>query len=100
MEPLTDEVGESLLDYLRDGRPEAACPEVFLTTRPPFKPLINPSTVTALVRERMRRAGVSGYLMGSHAFRHAFATRMLAKGQPLKTIADMLGHPPHQHDLH
>jgi site-specific recombinase XerD len=92
LEPLTEEVGESLLDYLRHGRPEATYPEVFLTARPPFKPLTDPSTVTLLARQRMRRAGVSGYPMGSHAFRHAFATCMLKKGQSLKTIADMLGH--------
>jgi site-specific recombinase XerD len=30
--------------------------------------------------------------MGSHVFRHAFASRMLKHGQSLKTIADMLGH--------
>ena len=92
VEPLTDEVGESLLDYLRHGRPEVACPEVFLTSRAPFKPLTDSGAVTMLVRARMRRAGVTGYTLGSHTFRHAFATRMLAKGQPLKTIADMLGH--------
>lgn len=30
IEPLTDEVGESLLEYLRHGRPQAPYPEVFL----------------------------------------------------------------------
>jgi len=92
LEPLTDAVGESLLDYLRHGRPEAIYPEVFLTARAPFKPLTDSGAVTMLARQRMRRAGVSGYPMGSHAFRHAFATCMLKKGQSLKTIADMLGH--------
>ncbi|MFQ5923811.1 MAG: tyrosine-type recombinase/integrase, partial [Anaerolineales bacterium] len=29
---------------------------------------------------------------GSHAFRHGFATRMVAKGHSLKAIADVLGH--------
>jgi site-specific recombinase XerD len=40
----------------------------------------------------MSQAGVSKSKMGSHAFRHAFATRMLQQGQSIKTIADLLGH--------
>jgi site-specific recombinase XerD len=30
--------------------------------------------------------------LGPQSFRHAFATRMLGRGQSLKVIADMLGH--------
>ncbi len=36
MKPLSEEVGESLLDYLRDGRPHALYPEVFLTVHRPY----------------------------------------------------------------
>ncbi len=91
MEPLNEEVGESLLDYLRDGRPQALYPEVFLTVHPPYRPLRAASRVSTIVAERMRQAGVSRP-KGSHAFRHGFATRMLQHGQSIKTIADLLGH--------
>jgi site-specific recombinase XerD len=92
VEPLTDEVGEALLEYLRHGRPNAKHAEVFLTARAPFHPLRSSTNVSTMVAQRMRRAGVSGCPMGSHVFRHAFASRMLKHGQSLKTIADMLGH--------
>lgn len=92
VEPLTDEVGEPLLQYLRHGRPKAPYPEVFLTARAPFLPLGNPSVLSTLVRRRIRQAEISGPVRGSHAFRHAFASRMLKRGQSLKTIADLLGH--------
>ena len=92
VEPLTDEVGEALLEYLRHGRPNAKHAEVFLTARAPFHPLRSPTNVSTMVAHRMRRAGVSGCPMGSHVFRHTFASRMLRHGQSLKTIADMLGH--------
>ena len=36
--PLTDEVGEALIDYLRSGRPQTAHREVFLKVNPPFDP--------------------------------------------------------------
>ncbi len=91
IEPLTDEVGESLLEYLQNGRPQAPYAEVFLTERAPLRPLSS-AAVSALVARRIRQAGVSQPKGGSHAFRHAFATRMLQHGQPLKTIADFLGH--------
>jgi len=92
VEPLFDEVGESLLEYLRCGRPQAPYPEVFLTTRRPFRPLRCPATVSFLVAQRMSQAGVSRPKMGSHVFRHGFASRMLQQGQSIKTIADLLGH--------
>lgn len=91
LEPLTDEVGESLLEYLQNGRPQAPHAEVFLTDRAPFRPLSS-AAVSDLVARRIRQAGVSKPTGCSHAFRHAFATRMLQQGQSLKTIADLLGH--------
>lgn len=92
IEPLTQEVGESLLDYLRHGRPQVPYPEVFLTARPPFRPLRTPSAISQMVHSRLNQAGVSNPHKGSHIFRHAFAMRMLQRGQSLKTIADLLGH--------
>jgi len=92
MVPLTDQVGEALLEYLRHGRPDAPYQEVFLTAHAPIRPMQNPSILSGLVGHRMVQVGVSGPRKGSHAFRHRFATRMLQRGQSLKTIADLLGH--------
>ena len=90
--PLTDEAGNSLLDYLRHGRPTAPYPEVFLIDQAPCRPLRSPSTVSVLVVQHLRQAQVSPPRTGSHVFRHGFATRMLQQGESLKTIADLLGH--------
>ncbi len=90
--PLTDAVGESVLEYLRHARPQAPYREVFLTLQPPFRALRSPSAVSVMVAQRLRQAGLSPPKAGSHTFRHAFATRMLEQGQSLKTIADLLGH--------
>lgn len=34
--PLLDDVGWAIIDYIRDGRPETACPKVFVKHRHPF----------------------------------------------------------------
>jgi site-specific recombinase XerD len=90
--PLTPEVGESLLDYLQHSRFPSPYPQVFLTTRAPYRPLPRSSTLAAIVDRSIRAVGIDIPHKGAHVFRHAFATRMLQQGQPLKAIADVLGH--------
>lgn len=90
--PLTAEVGESLLEYLQDGRPRHDHPEVFLTCRAPYRPLANSNSLSGIVDRRLRAAGVDPPSRGAHAFRHGFATRMVAEGHSLKAVADVLGH--------
>jgi len=90
--PLTAEVGESLLAYLRNGRPHSASREVFLTTRAPYRSFRNSSSLSEIIRRRIRAVGLEVPSKGAHAFRHAFATRMVADGHPFKAVADVLGH--------
>jgi integrase/recombinase XerD len=90
--PLAVDVGESLLDYLRNARPNCSYAEVFLTCRAPYRPLPNSTTLSAIVERHVRAAGIDLPSAGAHAFRHGFATRMLQQGHALKAIADVLGH--------
>ena len=86
---LTDSVAESLADYLRNERPASDCDYVFLRARPPHLRL-GPAAISMMVISRMKRLGLPP--RGPHVFRHAFATRLLRAGQPVKAIADLLGH--------
>jgi len=90
--PLTEPVGESLLDYLKNARPRRPYPEVFLTVRAPYHPLPCSNTIAAIVKRHIHAAGINVHSQGAHAFRHGFATRMLQEGHSLKEIADVLGH--------
>jgi len=90
--PLTAEVGESMLDYLQNSRPESSFPHVFLTSRAPYQPLSYSSSLSAIIDRHIRAAGIDSPRRGAHVFRHGFATRMVKKGHSLKEIADVLGH--------
>lgn len=87
--PLMPAVGEAILSYLRYGRPHTNSRRIFLCSQPPFTPLLS---ISSLVVRAFEKAGVPSPHHGSHALRHAWATRMLAEGRPLKTIADLIGH--------
>jgi integrase/recombinase XerD len=90
--PLSVEVGQSLLDYLRYDRPRCSYPQVFLTCRAPYHPLAHSSSLSSIVDRHIRAAGIEVPSKGAHAFRHGFATRMVDKGHSLKEVADVLGH--------
>lgn len=92
MLPLTDDVGQSLLDYLQNARPPCDHQEIFITTRAPYHPLLDSNTISSIISRNIIVAGVNCHSKGAHAFRHNFATRMLQKGHSLKEIADVLGH--------
>jgi integrase/recombinase XerD len=89
--PLTRSVGDAILRYLQEVRPQSSYREVFLSLHPPFRPVSNQS-LWEMVHKRLRSLDVSLPHYGPHALRHACATQLLAAGLSLKEIGDQLGH--------
>ncbi|MEJ2627196.1 MAG: site-specific integrase [bacterium] len=91
--PLTAEVGNALMDYLKNARVKSHYQEVFLTMRAPFVP-IKPSKglLPQIIRSYMLKAHIQSPSKGCHCFRHGFVSRMLKQGFSLKYIADIIGH--------
>lgn len=90
--PLPQEVGDALLAYIERGRPRIADEHLFLTTRAPWKPIRNNSSIAQLVERAIHRAGVDAPSFGSHLLRHSAATSMLREGASLDGIASILRH--------
>ena len=92
--PLTSEVGEALIDYLKSGRPQSAHREIFLKANPPFDPFAG-NNLHHIVKYWRLLAGIrfrTPQKRGFHSLRHTLATRLLQNGTPLTTIAEILGH--------
>src|SRR5260370_16787382 len=92
--PLLPDVAKALSEYLRNGRPASSERTVFLRHCAPFEPFAAQNNLMAIMRKTMRRAGLASRTgrHGMYLLRHTLATRLLASGRPIKTIADVLRH--------
>jgi integrase len=92
--PLLPDVADALSTYLRDGCPASTDRTIFLRHCAPFEPFAVENNLAAIMRAPLRRAGLAARTgrRGLYLFRQTLATRLLASGRPLKTIADLLGH--------
>lgn len=92
--PLLPDVAHALVAYLQAGRPATTARQVFVRHKAPFVPFVPENNLATIMRAALRRVGLL-HRPGRHGLyllRHTLATRLLAAGQPLKTIGDILGH--------
>ena len=99
--PLLPDVKQALYAYFKAGRMKAPkqYAQVFLTSgsggssemgqRPLEQSTWN---IVANAFKKLNIETSSGQKHGPHAIRHAYATRLLEKNEPIKSIADLLGH--------
>ncbi len=88
--PLLAPVGNALLDYVQNARPQSVVREVFVCAYAPHRPL---SSLHYIVSRLLDQAGIHAEgRRGPHTFRHARAVSLLRQSVSLKTISDILGH--------
>jgi site-specific recombinase XerD len=94
VQPLLNDVGWAIIDYIRFGRPNIDASFVFFTAQAPYVQ-IGAQTVSATIKRYMNQCGIkkpTGTTRGLHSLRHAFARRLLEQGTPLPEVADIMGH--------
>jgi integrase len=91
--PLSEEVGNAIIEYIKYGRPVVDLPYVFITAQAPYKELSG-STLGKNIMEWMRASGINtaGRKHGPHALRHSLATNLLKSQESLPVISSILGH--------
>jgi integrase len=93
--PLLDDVGWAVIDYVRNGRPETACPKVFIKHRHPFDAFGCSSSIACRLPRYATRARIElppGQACGMHSLRGALAVAMIGNGAPMPVISAVLGH--------
>lgn len=89
--PIQLEVGNKVIRYLKDARPQCKHRNLFVSLKPPYRP-VDSTTLWVIVANRLKSLGISSRNFGVHSLRHACATHLLHEGTSLKDIADFLGH--------
>lgn len=89
--PLAAVVGEAIIDYLKNGRPETTDRHVFFRTMAPRSPICS-AAVSSAAAKYLHRAGVEVHRPGSHTLRHTCVQRLVDAEFSLKTVGDYVGH--------
>lgn len=91
--PLLPEIGNAIIDYLKNGRPLSREPYCFLQIISPYRP-INSGSVGNIARYHLNTAGINYEKRrhGPHALRHSLAESLLQNKVPIPVISEVLGH--------
>lgn len=90
--PLLADVGNAIIDYLKNGRPKIDSKIIFLKERFPYE--MNRPCFEYIVAKAFRRAGIStrGKHHGPHSLRHSLSARLLEEQTGMPVITEILGH--------
>jgi integrase len=91
--PILPEIGEAIIDYLKNGRLESNCDNVFIRHIAPYEAIAASATLTGNIKRYMKHAGLTiKHRKGSHSLRHTLASSLLRDETPILTISNILGH--------
>jgi len=89
--PLSSVIGEAIVDYLKNGRPQTQDRHLFFRSVAPRIP-IGHAAVSTRAGHYLCKAGIQIPRAGSHTLRHTCVQRLVDADFDLKTIGDYVGH--------
>ena len=94
--PLLSSVGNAIINYLKNARPDSDADEVILSVKPSrkTKPLSG-QAISVIVAQHLENAAIKDWHSkkhGTHSFRHSLASNMLKNDVMLPVISSVLGH--------
>jgi integrase/recombinase XerD len=89
--PLSPVVGQAIVDYLQNGRPQTTDRHVFFRVVAPQNP-ITEAAVSSRVAHYLHTIGIEVPRAGSHTLRHTCVQRLVDAEFDLKVIGDYVGH--------
>ncbi len=91
--PLLPIIGDAIIDYLKNGRLDSGCDNVFIRHIHPYGEFQSSTAISENLKRYMRQAGLTVKKRKSaHSLRHTLASELLLEGTPLMTISNILGH--------
>lgn len=92
--PITNDIGNAIIDYVKNARPNVDTDIVFLKQLAPYEKL-GASSVSTIARNAIYNAKLDldpSVSTGAHLFRHTLASTLLSKGVDLPTVSEILAH--------
>lgn len=90
------DVGWALIDYLKNGRPDVECDNVFLRHTHPYIAFARGESMQYMLRQYALSAGIWKAGMNKrcsfHMLRYSLASDLIQQGVSLTTISGILGH--------
>jgi len=90
--PMSIEIAEALIDYIKNGRRETKEERVFIRTKAPYTALGTSSSVAIMLKKYLKSTDVKHPTNGTHQLRHGLATHLINQNAQIKDIADIFGH--------
>jgi len=94
--PLLSSIGNAIIDYLKDGRPETTSNEIIVSAESSKRgQKMCAPTIHSIVTKYMRTAKIKDWQIkkhGSHSLRFSLATNMLKRNVAMPIISTVLGH--------
>lgn len=90
--PLLPVVGEAIIDYLKNGRPQTDSKYIFVKHCPPFHQAVSFYAVMKVALENSGIKLAGNFPKGLHILRHSLASELIRQGESYNTVSTILGH--------